>query len=142
MASAVSDTEFPRTLLVIALVYLVASLGHFVHNAEYLEQYPNLPGWLTRKGVYLAWLAVTLPSIAALVAWAKGHPGLTFGLLAAWGALGYLGLDHYHVAPVSAHAFLANVSILFEVVAGSVLLLSSFGYLVRLHLSRRHYVGT
>lgn len=136
-----SHTEFPRILLFIALVYLIASLGHFVHNAEFLAQYPNLPSWITRKGIYLGWLVVTLPCLAAMLAWARGRAGLTFWLLAVWGALGYLGLDHYYVAPASAHAALANFSIVFEVVAGSVLLLSSLGYLVKLHRSRGHHVG-
>ena len=141
MSAAANSTGFPRIVLFIALVYLVASLGHFVHNAEFLEQYPNLPDWLTRNRVYLGWFIVTIPSIAAMIAWARGRAGLAFGLLAVWGALGYLGLDHYYVAPVSAHAVLANSSILFEVVAGSVLLLVSIGYLVRLHRSRRQLVG-
>jgi hypothetical protein len=128
-------------LLLISLVYLIASLGHFVHNAEFLDQYPNLPGWITRKGVYLGWLIVTLPGLAAMFAWARGRAGLAFGLLALWGALAYLGLDHYYVAPASAHPSFANVSIVFEVIAGSVLLLGSLVCLVRLLRVRRFRVG-
>ena len=39
-------------LAVLLLLYLAASLLHFVHNAEFLSDYPNLPAWLTRSQVY------------------------------------------------------------------------------------------
>ena len=38
------------------LVYCLASFIHFSHNAEYINDYPNLPGSLTRTTVYLAGL--------------------------------------------------------------------------------------
>ena len=44
-------------------LYAVASLLHFVHNAEHLAQYPNLPSSWSRVDVYLvtcAWMIVGL----------------------------------------------------------------------------------
>ena len=45
-------------LLPLMLVYGAASLLHFMHNAVYLRDYPNLPVWLTSAGVVGAWLVV------------------------------------------------------------------------------------
>jgi len=123
--------KLPRPLVIIALVYLAASLGHFVHNAEFIDEYPNLPGWLTRGVVYGAWFVTQIPCLLALLAWARGRTVLALGLFAAWSALGYLGLDHYHVAPVSSHTAVANFTIQFEVLSGTVLLTASLVYLFK-----------
>lgn len=48
----------PRVLLTFMLLYGTASLIHFVHNALYLDFYPNLPPWLTPLGVLASWLVV------------------------------------------------------------------------------------
>ena len=39
-------------------LYGLTSLLHFMHNAVYLHDYPNLPAWLTAAGVVGAWLVV------------------------------------------------------------------------------------
>jgi hypothetical protein len=44
-------------------------------------------------------------------------------LIAIYAILGFGGLDHYAVAPMSAHSMAMNVTILGEAVAASVLLL-------------------
>ena len=128
--------KLPRPLLIFALLYLAASFIHFAHNAEFLAEYPKLPDWLTRANVYLAWAATLLPGFIAFFAWARGHKMWAYGLLAVWGALSYLGLDHYYVAPLSAHTHIANLTILFEVLAGTLLLVSSVAYLIRLRVAR------
>ena len=50
----------PKLLPVLLIVYMTVSLIHFVHNAEFLAEYPNLPTAWTRSGVYLAWIAMTV----------------------------------------------------------------------------------
>jgi hypothetical protein len=40
------------------LIYGAASLLHFLHNAVYLRDYPNLPLWLSAGGVMGAWMIV------------------------------------------------------------------------------------
>lgn len=115
----------PFPLLLLAATYCLASLLHFVHNAEYLSEYPNLPSWLTRLQVYAAWLAIT--SIGVVGLWlARGkYPLVGLILVAAYALLGFDGLGHYAVAPMSAHTFTMNFSIWTEVVAAALLLIQS-----------------
>lgn len=49
-------------------IYFVASSAHFVHNAAYIADYPNMPSWLTPDRVYVAWLVVTAVGVAGLMA--------------------------------------------------------------------------
>ena len=113
-------------LAVIMLTYCSASLLHFVHNAVYLHDYPNLPVWLTANGVYMSWLAVT--AVGAVGYWIYRGRFRQFGLIiiAVYAGLGFAGLDHYAVAPVAAHTTMMNATILMEVTAAAVLLLYVF----------------
>lgn len=52
-------TIAPKRLIALTLLYATASLIHFVHNAEFLADYPNLPQTWTRAEVYLAWAGMT-----------------------------------------------------------------------------------
>jgi hypothetical protein len=113
-----------RALFASLLVYFIASLVHFVHNAEYLHAYPNMPEWLTRGGVYMAWLAVTAVGLAGCAAYRWISPRIGLAVWAVYAALGYAGLDHYVVAPVSAHTKAMNATIAFEVVAATLLLIA------------------
>jgi hypothetical protein len=105
------------------LVYCAASLLHFGHNAAYLHEYPNLPPWLTSTGVYAAWCAIT--AIGALGYWLYRRISRAAGLLVitVYAVLGFGGLDHYVVAPISAHSIMMNLTIVVEIAAAAVLLL-------------------
>jgi hypothetical protein len=109
-------------LLPLMLVYGAASLLHFAHNAVYLRAYPNLPVWLTPAGVVAAWLVVA--SVGALGYLLYSRVSRVAGLItiAAYAVLGFGGLDHYTVAPVSAHTVAMNLTILLEAAAAVVLL--------------------
>ena len=113
-----------RLLLALMGVYAVASLVHFVHNAVYIDEYPNLPAWLTPVGVYAAWLVVVAVGVVGY--WALRNVSTIAGLvvIGIYAALGFGGLDHYAVAPVSAHSTAMNLTILAEVVAASLLLVA------------------
>src|SRR5271170_3866898 len=92
-----------RVLLVLLLIYGAATLIHFVHNAEFLADYPNLPTSWSRSEVYLAWLAMTAVGLSG---WALLRHGLTVTgllLLAVYAVCGLDSLGHYMVAPISAH---------------------------------------
>lgn len=104
-------------------VYFAASLAHFAHNAEYIAVYPNMPAWLTREKVYLAWLAVTGVGVAGLGLVRFGLHVLGLAVVSAYGALGIDGLAHYTLALCSAHTLATNATILFEVASGSTLML-------------------
>ncbi|MBS0417124.1 MAG: hypothetical protein JSR66_05390 [Proteobacteria bacterium] len=111
-------------LLPLILIYGAASLVHFLHNAVYLGSYPNMPVWLTPLGVLASWLVVA--ATGAVGYWLLRHGWTAVGLIAIalYAVLGFAGLDHYAIAPVSAHSWAMNATILIEVIAASVLLLA------------------
>jgi hypothetical protein len=110
-------------LTALLLLYVVASLVHFTHNAEYLGDYPNLPPWLTRGGIYLAWLGETSLGILGYVLYRFGWRLIGLALVGVYSAFGFDGLLHYTRAPFEAHTFAMNFTILFEVVAAALLLM-------------------
>jgi hypothetical protein len=120
-------------LPVLMIVYGAASLAHFVHNATYIRDYPNLPPWITPVGVYAAWCAIAAVGVAGYWVYRRGARGVGLALIAVYALCGFYGLDHYMLAPVGAHTFAMNASILTEVVAAAVLLV----YVGRAALLRR-----
>jgi hypothetical protein len=110
------------TLLLLMLLYGLASLLHFAHNAVYLRDYPNLPEWLTASGVWVSWCGVA--AVGALGYWLYRRVSRWAGLvmITLYGVLGFAGLDHYTVAPMGAHSFVMNLTILTEAAAAAVLL--------------------
>ena len=122
-------------MTVLLVTYFVASLLHFTHNAEFIAFYPNMPAWLTRETVYLAWLAVTSVGVAGIVAARFGLGALGALLVGIYGALGLDGLAHYSLALCSEHTLGANLTIWFEVVAG-VLLAVAAALQVNIHLEK------
>ena len=97
------------------LLYTCASFLHFAHNAEFLREYPNLPGSLTRFGVYASWLGLVAIGLAGLTLYLARRRRSGLALLGVYALLGLGGLLHYTRAPVSAHGALTNFSIWFEV---------------------------
>ena len=110
------------TLLFLMLLYGAASLLHFAHNAVYLHEYPNLPEWLTAEGVWVAWCFIA--AVGALGYWLYCRVSRWAGLatITLYGVFGLAGLDHYTVAPMSAHSFVMNLTILTEAAAAAALL--------------------
>lgn len=111
-----------QTLLTLMLLYGVASLTHFVHNAVYLDAYPNLPTWLTPLGVLASWLVTAGIGAAGYWLFRKSSRPLGLAVIALYAALGFAGLDHYTLAPVSAHSLAMNATIVGEVLSASALL--------------------
>ena len=109
------------------IAYTAASLFHYSHNAEFLNDYPNLPVWLSRGEVYSAWLAVTAIGASGYLLLRSRYQLAGLLVLALYGLLGLDGLGHYVVAPLAAHTMLMNVSICLEV-AAAVLLLAAVGH--------------
>jgi hypothetical protein len=131
MSLPLTSDLFPRPMWVMMAVYFVASLLHFAHNAEYIAYYPNLPTWLTREQVYLAWLAVTSLAVAGLVLARARLRLVSLLFIAAYGALGLDGLAHYTLALCSEHTLATNLTIWFEVVSGFVLMMAAALLLAR-----------
>ncbi len=122
MSAADTSTFTGRALPWLLLLYCGASLLHFVHNAEYLADYPNLPAWISRASIYAAWCAIFSIGLCGYLFFRRRHtiPGLI--LLAVYTALGLDGLLHYGRAPHSAHSFGMNLTIWTEVVTAALAL--------------------
>jgi len=117
-------------VLLVAAACGSASLTHFAHNAEFCGDYPNLPAWITRGSVWLAWAVITLVGGAGVWLFRVGQRKAGLGLLAVYGALGCDGLGHYSLAPMARHTAMMNFAIWFEVVAGLALFTVALGALV------------
>lgn len=117
-----SFVNLPKLFVVLTAAYFLASFGHFSHNAEFICEYPNLPGWLTRGKVYAAWVAITSVGAIGFLFIRKRFVALGLLLVAVYAALGFDGLGHYAVAPMELHTFGANLTILSEVAAAALLL--------------------
>jgi len=109
--------------LALALAACVAaSLLHHVHNAEYLQDYPNLPGTLTRGGVYAAWLAEAVIAFTGYVLLHFGKEKTGLALIGLYALIGFGGLAHYYAAPLSAHTLAMNATIWLEALTAALLL--------------------
>jgi hypothetical protein len=120
-------TPLPRVLPALLLVYCVASLVHFAHNAEFLADYPNLPTWLTRAQVYLVWTGITLTGVVGYLLAHTRYPRAGLSILTVYAALGLDGVAHYSRAPFDAHTAMMNFTILFEVAAAIAVLAAIVG---------------
>jgi hypothetical protein len=103
----------------IFLLFAAASLFHHVHNAELLDQYPNMPAGLTRAGVYAAWLIAT--AVGILGFWLRRRV-----LLALYAGYGLAVLVHYAIAPISAHTPMMHFTISLEAATAAALLVVTF----------------
>jgi len=125
MKSQVTRKYLPVHIWLLLSVYFVASLAHFIHNAEYIAFYPNMPAWITRNTVYVAWLVVTSFGVAGLIAVRFRWQAIGALLIAIYGAFGLDGLLHYTLALCSQHTLMTNVTIWSEAFSGLVLLVAS-----------------
>jgi hypothetical protein len=127
-----------KALPALLILYGVASLAHFVHNAEFLAEYPNLPIWLSRSQVYVAWFGITALGVLGYLLIRTKYELFGFGVLGVYAAIGLDGLLHYGRAPMTAHTAAMNFTIWFEVAAASLVLVAIAGLLgERLRVSRR-----
>ena len=122
----------PKYIWILIAMYFIASLAHFVHNAEFIAYYPNMPTWLTRDTVYVAWLIITSIGFIALVMLRLGLHAIGIALISVYGAFGLDGLLHYTLALCSQHTLVTNITIWSEAISGFVLMLAA-----ALILSRR-----
>jgi hypothetical protein len=132
-----ADPSFPKHFWWLLAVYCAASLVHFAHNAEYIAFYPNMPPWLTRENVYLAWLAVAGVGLLAIAFAATGWRAAAAVSFVVYGALGLDGLGHYWLALCSQHTFTMNLTIWAEALAGSALAACAGGTLALQFRRRR-----
>ena len=124
------------------LAYGAASLLHFAHNAVFIEDYPNLPAWLSSARVWAAWIGVTSVGLVGYVLMRLGYHLAGLATAAIYGALGFDGLAHYGLAPFTAHTWTMNLTIWLEVVtAALVLIMLADRFLSRLRVARKKVVA-
>jgi hypothetical protein len=111
-----------RSLLALVLVHALASLVHFVHNATFLADYPNMPTWITPAGVYAVWLGEAAIGAAGVILFLRGRTMIGRALIAVYAVLGFGGLDHYTLASISAHTLAMNATIWLETSTAILLL--------------------
>ena len=110
-------------LLVILIFYCSASLLHFIHNAIYIDEYPNLPSWISAFGVYITWFGITSIGIIGYLFIHYGKKFIGLVACAVYGAIGLDGLGHYSLAPISAHTFTMNFTIWLEAITAMIVLI-------------------
>jgi hypothetical protein len=111
-----------KLVLLLSSAYCLASFIHFFHNAEFCGEYPNLPVWISRTSVYCVWLALTTLGATGVFLLQNKYRASGLALLAIYAALGFAGLGHYGLAPISRHSAVMNLTIWFEVAVAAVLL--------------------
>jgi hypothetical protein len=119
-----------RTLLILLLVYAAASLVHFIHNAEFIREYPGLPPSWTRAGVYVAWLGMTAVGACGWALLTRNYQVAGALVLAGYALLGLDSLGHYVLAPFSAHTLAMHATILAEVGTAAVVLVQALRLIV------------
>lgn len=111
-----------KTLASFLLAYTAASVFHFFHNAIYLDNYPNMPDWISQLGVYSALMAIVATGVIGYLFYSLGYRTLGLIVLGAYATFGFDGLGHYALAPVAAHTFTMNLTVWLEVVTAAFLL--------------------
>jgi hypothetical protein len=114
-----------RCLPWLLALYALASLVHFVHNAEYLAAYPNLPAWLSRSQIYGTWCGITAVGLVGYTLYRRDRV-IGPWLLVLYTSLGFDGLVHYRRAPLAAHTLAMNLTIWSEVAAATLALVAVF----------------
>ena len=102
--------------------FCAATLFHHVHNAQFIDQYPHLPAWLSPAWIYLTWLGATAVGIAGYALLRHGRRAIGLVVLALYAAWGFDGLAHYALAPPSAHTPMMNASIWLDAATAMLLL--------------------
>jgi len=118
-------------LLACLLAYMVGSFVHHFHNAQFIDEYPNMPTGFPPAIAYVVWTTVTAVGLAGYYGVRRGRELLGLALLALYAAYGLLVLGHYKLAPMSAHTLGANVTIWLELLTAALLLGTVTVFLVR-----------
>jgi hypothetical protein len=127
----------PSGLSILLLLYGAATLVHFVHNAEFLAEYPNMPATWSRADVYLAWIGMTIVGLAGWSLVVRGFNVMGLLCLLVYAGLGLDSLGHYVLAPIGVHSAMMNATILAEVTAAGVVLVVTLRLLAMQMLMRR-----
>ena len=115
-------TAMSRILFVALLAYAGATALHFIHNAVFLNSYPNIPDWISPGGVFGALASVTAIGILGYLLFLIGFRIAGLIVIGVYAAFGFDGLTHYSLAPVSEHTTAMNLTIWLEVATATLLM--------------------
>jgi len=110
-----------RSLALLLLLNVAASIAHYTDNVLFFSTYPE-PTWLDPTRVDLAWFAVTPFAAAGYLFYRRGQTRLALGVLAAYAGMGLLVLGHYRYADFCSIALRIHAFILLEAAAAACLL--------------------
>lgn len=116
------DAAKSNLLLGVLLAYMAGSFIHHFHNAQFIDEYPNMPGGFPAAIAYVVWGTVTAIGLAGFYLARRGRELVGLALVGAYAAYGLLVLGHYNLAPVSAHTTGANLTIGLELITAVLLL--------------------
>ena len=122
----------PNLLLAVLILHMAASLWHHIHNGQFADEYPNLPGGFPVWIAYVAWGVTTALGLAGFYAVCNGRPLLGLGAMGLYASYGLLAFAHYKLAPMSAHTLVQNATILSEGLTALLLLGTVIVLLVRM----------
>ena len=116
------DATKSNLLLGFLMAYMVGSFIHHFHNAQFIDEYPNMPGGFPVAIAYVVWGTVTAIGLTGYYLARRGRELVGLALVGIYGAYGLLVLGHYKLAPVSAHTMGANLTIGLELITAVLLL--------------------
>jgi hypothetical protein len=123
MNSGATPSSRGWTLELLLMLHIAASLIHFIHNAEFISDYPNLPSWITRANVYAVWLVITAGGALGYAIYRLLNRTMGVVILSVYAAIGLDGLLHYARAPMGAHTHGMNFTIWLEALSAAILML-------------------
>jgi|GEM_PF-6865074 hypothetical protein len=107
-----------RTIKVLIVAGMAASVLHFADNAFAIEHYPE-PGWITPFGVVASWCVVTAVALVAVTR--KRADGPFLATTAIYILVLLSGLLHYAFGPPMHMALRSHVTVLAEALTGFAL---------------------
>jgi hypothetical protein len=130
---AVRDPARSNLLLALLILHMAASLWHHIHNGQFIDEYPGMPKGVpaTLAFAVTAWTATSAVGLAGYYWVCNGRRLLGFGAMGLYAAYGLLAFTHYTLAPMSAHSFVMNATILGEALTGLLLLVTVIVFLAR-----------
>lgn len=118
-------------LLALLMVHMTASLWHHLHNGWFADEYPGMPSGFPPAIAYVAWGLTSALGLAGYFLACNGRRLLGFGMVGLYAAYGLLAFTHYTLAPMTAHTFVMNATILSEALTALMLLGTVLVFLVK-----------
>lgn len=124
-------------LLILVLLNIFVSLGHYVHNIIFLPDYHE-PLWITPALIDSLWLVMTPFSCIGYWMFIKNKARLSYLLFYVYCGLSLLVLGHYWITPIGKLSLFINVVIFSEAIAAVVL--ATYIFWLQRHLADRSTV--